>query len=212
MGYALKVLDLSHHNVITSFEMIYDFGIRGVILKSTQGTGYVDPTYEPRRVKAEAAGLLVGAYHFADGSDTQQQLQHFLDVSAIDEKMLGALDYEPSPSGATMTLDNARDFLQNYELVVGRKAKLYAGSLIKETLGNNRDDFLAQHDLWLAQYGSAPRPPANWASRVWLWQYSDGARDYGAHLPIRVSGIEPGGLDCDAFAGSDEDLATSWVS
>jgi hypothetical protein len=134
-----------------------------------------------------------------------------LEVAALTEKNCGALDFEPNTTGPTMTLADARDWLQNFDLVAGKKAKLYSGNLIKETLGANKDDFLAQHDLWLAQYGSHPVTPANW-SAPWIWQYTDGARDYGANLPIHVAGITGGNLDCNAFAGSDVDLAATWVA
>lgn len=197
-----KVLDLSHHNQVNSFEMLVDYGVRGVILKATQGVSYVDPTYAQRKAAAAKAGLLVGAYHFATADDTAKQLDHFLSVAELGARDCGALDYEPNlvngaPAG-DMSLADARDWLENYEVVMGRKAKFYSGSLIKQTL-TGPDAFLNSHDLWLAQYGPTPHLPVGW-SRYWLWQYSE-------KLP--VPGVT-GNVDANSFDGTDQELAASW--
>jgi lysozyme len=48
-----------------------------VILKATQGTGFVDPTFLERAAEARSASLLVSAYHFLDASSPAQQAAHF---------------------------------------------------------------------------------------------------------------------------------------
>lgn len=194
-----SVLDLSHHNQVNSFEMLVDFGVRGVILKATQGLDYVDPTYALRKSKAEKAGLLVGAYHFATGDDTAKQLDHFLNVAELGATNCGALDFEPNTKGQDMKLPDARDWLENYEVVQGRKAKIYSGDLLKRTL-HAPDDFLSSHDLWLAQYGPAPHLPPGWDA-YWLWQFSD---------KYPVPGVT-GNVDANTFSGDDAALAASWV-
>jgi GH25 family lysozyme M1 (1,4-beta-N-acetylmuramidase) len=205
----LKVLDLSHHNQVNSFEMIRDFGIIGVILKATQGTYMRDQTYPARYAAAKKAGLLVGAYHFPDSSDPAAQLEYFLDYANLQPDDLGALDFEEDTTrGHTMQLDQARYWLANFEQQFGRKAILYSGNLIKETL-RGQDDFLSAHKLWLPQYSARPVLPPQWKS-YWLWQYTDGTNN-AAGGPQRVSGVT-GLLDCNHYPGLDAELVSSWAS
>src|SRR5262245_36207777 len=117
----LKVLDLSHFNNAISFEKIYAFGIRGIIHKASQGTGVTDTRYASRRPQAIAAGLLWGAYHFADSSDPVAQAKHFIHVAEPDAQTLVALDFERNEEH-TMSIESARAFLKEIELLLGRKA------------------------------------------------------------------------------------------
>ena len=57
-------LDLSHWNAIADFVQIKAAGYEFVILKATEQTGFIDPTFEPRWKMALDAGLIVGSYHF----------------------------------------------------------------------------------------------------------------------------------------------------
>jgi GH25 family lysozyme M1 (1,4-beta-N-acetylmuramidase) len=59
------VIDLSHWEAPADFAQVKASGIAAVILKATQGTGFVDPTFAARTVAANTAGLLVGTYHFS---------------------------------------------------------------------------------------------------------------------------------------------------
>jgi lysozyme len=75
------VIDISHHNGNKiDLQQAKGDGIIGVIHKATQGQTGLDPMYVTNRGKAQAAGLLWGAYHFATGGDGVAQAQHFLDV------------------------------------------------------------------------------------------------------------------------------------
>lgn len=195
-----KVLDISHHNTISSFDRIRAAGIAGVIHKATQGTGYVDPMYGRRRQAAIDAGLLWGAYHFATGDDVIAQIGHFLDNAKPENNTLIALDHEPN-NGDELDLDGCKSFLEKIEEQLGRKAVLYSGNLIKEQLGSDQDEFLGSHRLWIAQYGPVAKIPPAWGA-WWLWQFSESGSVDGAG----------GKLDLNAYNGSDEDLATEWAS
>lgn len=205
----VKVLDISHHNTIApdGFQQMAAFGIRGIIHKATQGTGYIDQEYAPRRQAALAAGLLWGAYHFATGEDVGEQLEHFLQVAQPDARTLMALDHEPN-QGNELDLDGAKEFLEKGAAQLGRKLVLYSGNLIKEQLGDDEDAMLGQHRLWLAQYSSRPISPPAWPQGPWLWQFSD--RPAYAR-GITVPGIK-GNVDMNAYARSDAELAEEWAA
>mgnify|MGYP003386591729 FL=1 len=102
------VLDLYHGDVVTSWDTIHDSGIRGVIHKASQGSSIVDKKYADRKPQAQRAGLLWGAYHFGDGSDVDAQVNNFLSVVGDAKDTLLALDFEPNPKGASMSLSQAK--------------------------------------------------------------------------------------------------------
>jgi lysozyme len=94
-------------------------GIVGVIHKATQGLTYVDSTYTTRIRAASEAGLLWGAYHFGVGGDGSDQAI-FLNAVRPDGQVLLVLDYEANLTGPTMSLDQAREFVEHVAEVTGR--------------------------------------------------------------------------------------------
>lgn len=74
-------VDVSHYNAISDANAMRADSISGAWVKATQGTGYVDPTFTAKVAQLRAAGLIVGAYHFADGSDPVKQAAHFRAVA-----------------------------------------------------------------------------------------------------------------------------------
>lgn len=225
----LKVLDLSHHNVGPNgkrdpnspidFAALYAFGIRGVILKASQGAGNVDRTYGDRRDAARAAGLLTGAYHFAEAGDTDEQVKHFLDCAKPDAQTLMALDHEPYQNGNNLDLEGARAFLESLRDQLGRKPFIYSGNLIKEQMGKSDDDalrdFFGDFPFWLCQYGPRMKlADSSGNSLPWdaptLWQFSgDGIANRNLNVPGVLRGDR---VDMNHFAGTDEELAKVWAA
>ncbi|MCA1629271.1 MAG: glycoside hydrolase family 25 protein [Acidobacteria bacterium] len=199
------VIDISHHNGNVNLDKAKADGILGVIQKATQGQAGADPTYKTNRTKATNAGLLWGAYHFATGSDGVKQAQNFLNVVGNPDKTLLVLDFEPNPTGPSMSLDEARAFVTHVQQETGRFPGLYSGHFIKQILGVHKDPVLAQCWFWLAQYGPTPVVPPNWDTWT-MWQYTDGAIGPPPH---KVSGV--GRCDRDKFNGSETQLNKLWV-
>lgn len=199
-----KVLDISHHNDVTSWEQVKDAGIVGIIHKATEGSSFTDNQYERRREEALRAGLLWGAYHFATDSDPEMQVEHFLKVTGVDNDTLYALDWEDYGDD-TMSESQAREFMGLVDEVTDRRCVLYSGNTVKEELGASIDDFFGRHRLWLAQYSSIPAPQASW-NDYWLWQYSDGEAGPGPHGCPGVSGH----VDTNSWAGTDAELLAEW--
>lgn len=206
------VVDLSHHNEVEDWGAVYASGIRAVILKATQGSSFVDPDFAKRRVGALAAGLLVGAYHFADSSDVDAQVAHFLTIVGSDAGTLLALDWEElydahgkRARAKEMSLAQVKRFLQAIFDETGQRPILYSGSLIKEVLNGKADPTLSAHRLWLPQYGLKAVLPPGFTS-YWLWQY---AADGKGPLPHNVPGISTPNIDMNVFGGAD--LAAEWV-
>ena len=201
------VIDISHHQATVDFTRVRAAGIVGVIHKATEGSRFVDKKYAERRQQALDAGLFWGAYHFGVGGSGRDQADHFLETANPTGGTLVVLDFEANRVGATMTLDQAREFVTHLDAHINRFPGLYSGSLIKEQLGTAPvDPVLSQCFLWIAQY-SGQKPidiPATF--RRWtLWQYTDGVH---GNTPHTVDGI--GLCDRDIFNGGLANLRRLW--
>jgi lysozyme len=198
-----RVIDLSHFNTVTSFQQVKEEGnILGVIHKATQGTLFVDATYDERRPRALDAGLLFGSYHFGVHGDPAGQADHFLNVVNPDPNELLVLDFEPNGVDGTMTLAEAEAFVARVKDQTGNFPGLYSGEhFINEQLGDNTDTILSECFLWIAKFSALlPKvPPA--FPRFTLLQYTDGSAGPEPHM---VPGV--GRCDRDKFNGDEAGL------
>ena len=203
-----RVVDLSHHNDVTSFQNVASAGVWGVIHKVTQGTEFVDSRYALRRPTALAAGLLWGAYHFNTADPVNAQVDFFIQHAMPDANTLMVLDYEDYRPN--MSIHQAVEFLHLLEQKMGRKGAIYSGNRVKETIGQlNAADrqYLCSHRLWLCQYGPKAVLPPGW-DHWWLWQFTG---DGVGPLPHTIPGIAGSGIDINTFVGTQLNLATSWA-
>ncbi len=206
-----RVVDISHHNVVKDLKATAAAGVWGVIHKASQGRAYRDPDYAARRKAAAAAGMLWGAYHFNTGDDVAAQVDNFLKAAQPDAQTLMVLDYEDNRT-SQMNIRQAAAFLHLIEQKLGRKAAIYSGNRLKETIGGlspMERDYVLQHRLWLCQYGPRAVLPTGFKAK-WLWQYTG---DGVGSLPHNVPGIVAGngGIDLNAFDGTRAQLTASWA-
>jgi len=195
------VFDISHYeNVSQDFVTTANAGIVTVILKATQGTGFVDPTFLERAAEARSAGLLVGAYHFLDGSSPAQQVAHFLTVATSEGGVDSlAIDWEPYPSSQATTLQ-AATAVASVQAATGRWPVIYMTRYMLSAANKT----LANCPLWLAEYGTRPICPPGFTA--WqLWQHTDG--QVGSAV-VPVPGIGP--CDRSKFAGTVDQLRAWW--
>jgi len=199
------IVDLSHHNSVSSFAEARAAGVIGVIHKATEGTEFVDATYNERESLAKSAGLLWGAYHFASSDDVVRQVDHFLEIAGTADFMV--LDFEPNATAGTMSLADAEGFVNEVQKRTGRFPCVYSGqAFLNEQLGPRSSTVLSRCPLWIARYSAQQPviPPAfkNFA----LWQYTDGS---AGPQPHQVPGI--GRCDRDKFNGDEPSLRALWV-
>ena len=190
-------IDISHWQAKVDFARVKADGILGVIHKCTESDNYVDPMYVSRREQAERAGLLWGAYHFLRPGSMREQAEFFVrNVGDDDGRLLYAADHEDPD----VSLDQLKEFLICLAELTGRLPVLYSGFLIKDQIGNVRDDELARYRLWLAHYTSGePSWPEHTWPDWWLWQYTD-TGDAGGICPV----------DCNRSNTPDVIFAAEW--
>ena len=195
------VFDISHYeNVSQEFVIAAEAGIVAVILKATQGTGFVDPPFLERAAEARSAGLLVGAYHFLDGSNPAEQVAHFLTV-AVSEGMVNwlAIDWEPYPASQASVVQ-AATAAASVRAAIGKWPVLYTIRGMLSAPNNT----LSNCPLWLAEYGTRPICPPGFTA--WqLWQHTDG--QVGSAV-APVPGVGP--CDRSKFAGTVDQLRAWW--
>lgn len=159
-------------------------GVKGVILKATQGTTYVNPFFERDLQGCLANGLPVAAYHFAMFTSAVAEARAFRKVAGMRAR---ALDIETSTN-----LPWANEFLgllqdcgglaHDETMLYGSESSLPRKGLISL--------------LWVADYGvtSPGRPCA-------CWQFTETGKVPGIANPVDVSYWMGTTQQFDAFFG-----------
>jgi lysozyme len=225
---ASNVVNLSHYDMMRpDFSAMKREGIIGVIHEATYPHFVRDAKYFDRQQAATRAGLLWGAYHYANGTDPVRQADHFLsavssawaqvDSAARGPGVLLVLDFEKNGHypGGTMRVDQAVAFVERIRERTGIYPGIYSGeyhlrqALNSTKVTNAQRSALANCWLWMANYHNEPRATAPW--NYWaLWQYcgdGKGARPRSAY-PISVANIKK--AERNIFRGNQSDLREFW--
>jgi len=200
-----KVVDVYHGDVVQDFKAAFQFGIRGIIHKATEGERETDPAYAGRRAKAVEAGFLWGAYHFMRPGDPVAQADHFFAAAYPTAETCLIVDHEDPK----VSLADVIEFMRTVEGRIGRDVALYSGSLIKSQIVRStaaQKIYLGRRRLWLAHYGAKPTWPHIWSS-PWLWQFTGDGEGPGPH---HIPGFA-GNVDVSSFAGTADELAATWA-
>src|SRR5438270_4601922 len=85
------VVNMSHYDLVRAdFVAMKSEGVVGVIHEATFPRYERDGRYRERQMSALQAGLLWGAYHFADGTDPIRQADHFLGIVGASHPIVAA--------------------------------------------------------------------------------------------------------------------------
>ena len=196
-------IDVSHYQGDIDWHAVAASGVKFAYIKATEGVSYVDPSFAQNVAGAQAAGMLVGAYHFLTAGNIVDQADRFNNVAGqLDLPM--ALDVEE--------LVDARDVLGwfNYALLdanakqilycdPARAQSLTAQLLTAQLLTAARPQ-LADYPLWIAEYGvNVPRtaPWTRWA----FWQHTEGGHIPGIRTPVDLDHFNGDLAALRAFAG-----------
>jgi GH25 family lysozyme M1 (1,4-beta-N-acetylmuramidase) len=179
----IKGVDVSGHQGRIDWARVKRDGIAFAIVKATEGVGWADPKYRAHSQGARAAGLAVGAYHFArpdtfsEGSlaaarrDARAEADWFLAVAEPRAgDLLPALDLETAGLPAEQMVAWARAWLERARRRLGTRPLVYTYPAFWSSLG--RTGVFRSYPLWIAHYGVAePELPGAWR-RYAVWQYT----------------------------------------
>lgn len=160
-----------------------DSHAQGVIIKATQGTGYVNPKCNHQWDLAGANGKLRGLYHYAGGGDPIAEAQYFLkNISNYVHKAILAVDWERNQNSAWGDTTWVRKFVDEVHRQTGVWCVIYVQESALWQVANCANDCA----LWVAKY-----PSMNWHSwtvpnmkvssgafsTITGWQFTGGDRD-----------------------------------
>ncbi len=191
-------------------------GYRFAFIKSTEGTYYVNPYFRTDVARAEAAGLLVAAYHFANpaSSGGAAQASYALRHGAYraDGRMLRMiLDIEPDPYLSKFCYGLTRHqmvswiaaFMARAHQVTALWPVINTQPAWWKTCTGGTSDF-ARDQLWVQDPSrrKAPRLAKGWTRWAW-WQYSitarvpgvKGSTDVNRMTPSLLAVADPGNQD-----------------
>lgn len=126
-----------------------------IILKATEGAGYVDPTCDAKYQMNKAAGKLLGVYHYARpglGNSPEEEARYFVENCRgyIGEAIL-VLDWEEP--GSTWNVGWAKRWLDEVKRLTGIKPLIYMSSSV--TFAFDWSSVVAaDYGLWVANYGN----------------------------------------------------------
>ncbi|MBA3882904.1 MAG: glycoside hydrolase family 25 protein [Chthoniobacterales bacterium] len=223
-----SVVNLSHYDLMRpDFVAMRNEGIVGVFHEASYPRAVRDEKYASRQNAAVRAGLLWGAYHFADATDPVRQADFFLNAvssawRAADSKMrpdevLLVLDFEKNGHypGGTMAVHQAVSFAERIRERTGQYPGIYSGEYRIRDVVNHTGvssaykEVLKRCWLWVANYHYEPITVSPW-SRWSLWQYTgDGVCDLPRRShPKNIANVR--NAERNIFRGSDAALRAFW--
>ena len=174
-----KFIDISEHNTILSLGAIKDSNFKGVIMKATEGTTYIDHACDILYEALQSENK-IGFYHYLTSTSSPiTQAQNFW--SKIKDKqyqILPVLDVEQDSLGVNAEL-YASQFMGEFYRLSGQHMLIYSGRCYIEE--HFSLEFKESNIWWVADY-SANETPSISGCRVIAWQYTEDERGYAFAL------------------------------
>ncbi|APT86647.1 glycoside hydrolase family 25 protein [Corynebacterium flavescens] len=168
-------------------------------VKATEGTDYVNDYFVQDTLGAAAAGLKVGAYHYARPKmSAKTQAAHFASQLALvpGQTLPPVLDIEVAEGKSAAQLESwIQEFTSELKRLSGRTPMIYTYKFFWQGEMNNSQKF-SDMPLWLAAYqAQAPGPVGAW-DQLSFWQRTGSGR---------VNGVA-GDVDLNLFNGTQAQL------
>jgi GH25 family lysozyme M1 (1,4-beta-N-acetylmuramidase) len=201
----IEGIDVSHWQGTIDWPAVAAAGKLFAYIKASEGISFVDADFAANHAQAKAAGLYVGAYHYArpdaTAGDAVAEADHFIDTAQpAAGELLPVLDLEDDGGLSTAALqDWVQAYLGRIHERLGVRGVIYVSpNFWKTDMGDTTWFATAGYPvLWIAHWtdaGAPSVPAANWAGNGWtFWQYTSNGT---------VPGIS-GRVDLDRYAGTD---------
>lgn len=172
----LKVIDISSHQ---SVETAGIDGIDAVIVKATQGTGYINPKCDAQYQLAKKKGRLLGVYHYAGGGDPVAEADYFIkNIQGYIHEAVLCLDWEAGQNASWGNTAWCRAFVNRVFEKTGVWCLIYIQASAVQQAANCANDC----PLWIAGYptdaASWDVPAFNYSTSPWptytIWQFTSG--------------------------------------
>lgn len=209
-------IDVSDDQGTISWSQVYNAGYRFAFARASLGDENPpvlnDANFVSNMINGRAAGMLMGAYHFAYpdyGTDPNSEARHFLNVAGgylTEGYLRPVLDLERGSSlGKTALSKWVTTWINTVKSSTGIEPIIYTDS---DYAQNYLDASLNQYDVWIADWTcSSSGSPLTGIWSSWdFWQY------YGPGYcgPYFVPGIG-NNVDIDVFNGTLSSLTSQFV-
>ena len=160
-----------------------------VIMKATEGSDMVDPSYAENVAQAQEGHMIKGAYHFMTTlSDIETQVENFIKNAVVEKgDFPPVLDIEtPHKKVAEIGEENIRKmalkWLKAVENHYGVKPVIYTNDLFRKKYLSTPE--FKEYDFWLARYSKKGPESGEWL----LWQFTQTGRPRGisGHADINI--------------------------
>lgn len=182
-----------------------------VIIKATEGTGYVNPSCDKHYQQAKKLNKLRGVYHFASGGDAIKEANYFVNhiKGYIGDSVL-VLDFEGK------ALSKGKPWAKNWLWRVHELTQVWPMIYMSQSVANDNGwaDVSAKCGLWIARYptsakvgydggsswGTAGIGP--WSTKA-IWQYTSNGRlvGYNSALDLNHAYMDANGWNAYAMGG-----------
>lgn len=193
---ALQGIDVASWQQSLDLRQIsYDF----VVVKATEGTGYINPCCDTHVQQAIEMGKLFGVYHYANGGDPIAESNFFLqNIQGYLRKGILVLDFESGDNAAWNANPNGwvKTWCDNVYSQTGVRPLVYIQASALDKVSG-----IGDYGLWIAQYASYE--PTYYQDTPWNEGAYDCAMRQYAGSNGRVYGYD-GGVDLDKFYGDAE--------
>lgn len=207
----LRGIDISHHqDGIDIAKTEVDF----VIVKATEGIGYVDPCCDKFYQAAKSCGKKLGVYHFARpdlGNTAEAEANYFVEnvKGYIKEAML-ILDWE---SGNLNNPSWVKVFCDRVYLLTGVKPVIYMSASPANSY-NWSSVVNADYGLWIASYGANTGVEGNKPScSKWkfycMWQYTSKGKVNGYNGNIDMNIFYGDQIAWDQYSGGSANITST---
>lgn len=154
----VKGVDVSHWQGIIDWKKVYEDGYRFAFVKATEDTNpeFNDRFFVNNMKNSTAAGLVVGAYHFArpnNDNDATDEAKYFVNV--IKDYLKGGylrpvLDIEKNGGLSKTELSKwVNDWMSYVKEETGIWPIIYTGVCFSK---DNLDESIKKYDLWISDY------------------------------------------------------------
>lgn len=184
-------IDISHHQGNINWAELakaehVGSGIHFVFMKATEGSDWIDSSFQQNFIKARENGFIRGAYHFfSNTSSAEKQADFFCNqVELVENDLPPVLDVETVGNyGKDSLCLEVKTWLQKVERYYGVKPIIYTSRKFKEQYLN--DNFFDTYPFWIAHYYV---DSLTYKGRWDFWQHTDMGRLPGikGHVDLNV--------------------------
>lgn len=206
-------IDVSSHNgtiSVANYAKMMSYGIRGVVVKATEGTTYMNPYAQSQVDNALAAGMKVSVYHYAHYTTSEiatNEANYFADkVTGLNllKSVNMIIDIEEPKQFIDSLNDNTAAFKNALNAKGYPNVYYYMSKSRLNTAGGTFDvGRFGATNIWVAQYPYTPTADMNWNSENAAWQWSSRYYVEGISHPFDINTDYTGAFTSGAAASSD---------